>query len=92
MNTKSIPAIISLLAGLVTCVVMFQQKYTDVNGMKTLFMVLIIFYGAGLILQFMLNKVFNPAPKKEDKQEMDPDETSIQNNERIEEVKTEEMN
>lgn len=92
MNTKSIPAIISLLAGLVTCVVMFQQKSTNVNSMKTLFLVLILFYGAGLLIQFLLNKVLNPAPKNEEIQELTPEEETIQNDDNTEELKAEEMN
>lgn len=69
MNTKPIPAIITLLAGLVTCIVIFLNKYEFLDGMKTLLTVVIIFYIIGLLLKAILNKVFNPVVKKTDLEE-----------------------
>lgn len=61
MKTKPIPAIITLLAGLVTCIVVFKSGYEVEHGLRTLLAVLIIFYIIGLILRAVLDRVFNSA-------------------------------
>ena len=62
---RSIPAIITLLAGFVTCVLMLINKITIVTYLWTLALVMIGFYIVGLVLRVILNKVFED--KEDDK-------------------------
>lgn len=58
MNTKSIPAIIMLTAGFVTCIVGILRHFSFGMFTKTLFLVLIGFYLLGCIVKFALDKGF----------------------------------
>jgi flagellar biosynthesis/type III secretory pathway M-ring protein FliF/YscJ len=61
---RSVPAIITLLAGFVTCVLMIKNKITIVQYLWTLALVMVGFYICGVVVRFILNKVFED--KKED--------------------------
>lgn len=58
MNTRSIPAIVMLAAGFVTCVVGILNNFSFGTFTKTLFLVLIGFYVLGCIVKLVLDKGF----------------------------------
>lgn len=58
MNTRPIPAIIMLTAGLVTCIVGIVQHFSLGMFIKTLFLVLVGFYLLGCIAKLVLDKGF----------------------------------
>lgn len=58
MNTKPIPAIIMLTAGLVTCIIGIVQHFSFGMFTKTLFLVLVGFYLLGCIAKLVLDKGF----------------------------------
>ena len=62
---RNVPAIITLLAGFITSVIMIKYRYTLVNFMWILICVMLAFYICGMLIRFVLNKV---AEKKENKQ------------------------
>jgi flagellar biosynthesis/type III secretory pathway M-ring protein FliF/YscJ len=66
---RSVPAIITLLAGFVTCVLMIKNKITIVQYLWTLALVMVGFYICGVVVRFILNKVFED--KKEDENPKD---------------------
>lgn len=64
---RSVPAIITLLAGFVTCVLMIINKITIVTYLWTLALVMVGFYLVGLGLRVILNKVFEDKKDDNDK-------------------------
>lgn len=58
MNTRPVPAIIMLTAGLVTCIVGIVQHFSFGMFTKTLLLVLVGFYLLGCIAKFALDKGF----------------------------------
>lgn len=56
MNTKMIPAILSLLAGLVAVIVTYINKADMVGILTTLFIVLLSFYILGWIGKVIIDK------------------------------------
>ena len=68
---KNVPAIITLLAGFITSVIMIKYRYTLVNFMWILICVMLAFYICGMLIRFVLNKV---AEKKENKQKASDEE------------------
>ena len=55
---RNIPALVTLLAGFVSSVVMIIQKYSLVHFLWVLVAVMAGFYIAGLLLRVILNKAF----------------------------------
>lgn len=55
MNRKNIPMVLMLLAGAVTCIITFIQKYTMVEKLAILLAVLVLFYLLGSVLVWTLN-------------------------------------
>ena len=84
---RSVPAIITLLAGFVTCVLMIINKITIVTYLWTLALVMIGFYIVGLVLRVILNKVFEDKKDEADaadgvnEEETSADDTEEVNNE-----------
>ena len=68
---RNVPAIITLLAGFITSVIMIKYRYTLVNFMWILICVMLAFYICGMLIRFVLNKV---AEKKENKQKASDEE------------------
>lgn len=60
MKTKGIPAIIMLLAGAITCIVTYQNKYTLEETLKTLLVVLVLFLIMGVIVKKVLDSFQMP--------------------------------
>lgn len=79
MNTKMIPAIISLLAGLVAVIVTYISKAELVEILTTLFAVLLSFYILGCIIRAVINKFAG-----EELQDGEEEEDSQQDLENIE--------
>lgn len=66
MNTKSIPAVIMLSAGLITCIAGIAVHMEVIRFTKMLFIVLIVFYLFGCIVKLILDKGFAAVRKKEE--------------------------
>ena len=58
MKTRSVPAIVMLTAGAVTCIVGIVQHFSFGTYVKTLLLVLIGFYLLGCIVKLVLDKGF----------------------------------
>lgn len=58
MNTKPVPAIVMLSAGFATSVAGIVKHYSFGTYVKTLFLVLVIFYIIGCIAKVVLDKCF----------------------------------
>lgn len=57
MNTRQLPAIIMLIAGLITCVIAITTKMETVVTLKILLVVLLGFYILGLIVKTIFDKI-----------------------------------
>ena len=55
MNRNSMPLILMLAAGAVTCVITFIRKFSVTAQLSTLFVVLLIFYILGSAIKWTLN-------------------------------------
>lgn len=55
MTRKSMPVILMLIAGGVTCVITFIQKYSVLEKLIALLIVLLVFYMLGSILKMVLD-------------------------------------
>lgn len=55
MNKKNLPLVLMLLAGAITCIITFIQKFTMVERLSILFGVLVLFYLLGSLLVWTLN-------------------------------------
>lgn len=66
---RNIPALVTLLAGFVSSVVMIIQKYSLVHFLWVLVAVMAGFYMAGLLLRVILNKAFKDLETEEEPSE-----------------------
>lgn len=55
MNRKNLPLVLMLLAGAITCIITFIQKFRMVTRLSILFGVLVLFYLLGSLLVWVLN-------------------------------------
>ncbi len=69
MNTKNIPAIMSLSAGAITSIITFLIRYEVKAMLGILLAVLLLFYVAGLIVKAILDKFQNEIALKEEEEE-----------------------
>lgn len=69
MNTKNIPAIMTLSAGAVTSIVTFVLRYEIKTMLGILLAVLLLFYAAGHIIKFVLDKFQEEIAAKEAEEE-----------------------
>lgn len=88
MNTKSIPAVVMLSAGLITCIAGIAEHMEVIRFTKMLFFVLIVFYLFGCIVKLILDKGFAAMRKKEET--TDGDNASEEEDEEIEAEEQEE--
>lgn len=58
MNTKSIPAVLALIAGFVTCIMSFVQGVDTVVFAKRFVIVCIIFFAIGTVASVVINMNF----------------------------------
>ena len=72
MKTKSIPAIIMLIAGALACILGFVYQYKTTQFFTMLLTVLIVFYVLGCIVKVIIDKNF---PVESDKKEETTEES-----------------
>ncbi len=77
MNTKPIPALTMLIAGIITCVLGFLQHYELFGLLKILVLVLVCFYLIGLITKLVLDHFLNTV-KSEPKNEKEGQDISTE--------------
>lgn len=58
MKTKSIPAILMLLAGALACILGFMYQYETTKFFAMVLIVLVVFYMLGCILKIVIEKNF----------------------------------
>ncbi|MCI6163987.1 MAG: hypothetical protein MR675_02175 [Lachnospira sp.] len=73
---RSIPALMTLIAGFITSVIMIIHKYSLVHFLWTLVAVMAGFYIAGMLLIFILNKVFKDKKENEENDAKDDGDES----------------
>ncbi len=55
MNRKNLPLLLMLVAGAITSIITFIQKYTMIAKLVSLFIVLLVFYLLGSVLKWTLD-------------------------------------
>ena len=76
---RNVPALITLLAGFITSVIMIVHSYSLVNFMWILIAVMVGFYICGVLIRFALNKVVqNKEDKENTVQEEEQEQTEEQ--------------
>ena len=81
MKVKCVPAIVTLSAGLVNCIVSIYYHLDIYTYLKQLLLVLILFYFIGCILQWILDFGINKMEdKKENMDEKQENETNDNDN------------
>lgn len=55
LNRKNMPLILMLVAGTVTCIITYIQKYSILEKLISLFFVLLLFYFLGSLLKWTLD-------------------------------------
>ena len=92
MKTKTIPAIIMLLAGFIACLAGINAHMEVAEFMKMLFIVLIIFYILGCIVKAIIDKNFAEMQEEEttDGEENEGEETARTDEEEAAEAEDEE--
>ncbi len=65
MKTKQVPVIITLVAGLITCILGFTMHMEAARFVRTLVIVLLCFYVLGCIAKLVLDKNFKEEPEEE---------------------------
>lgn len=84
MKVKCVPAIVTLSAGLVNCIVSIYYHLDTYTYLKQLLLVLILFYFIGCILQWILDFGINKMEdKKENMDEKQENETNDNENEAL---------
>lgn len=68
MNRKNMPLILMLVAGAVTCIITFIQKYSVLSKLVSLLIVLLVFYFLGSLLRWTLD-YFDKQNEKKSKEE-----------------------
>ena len=71
---RNVPALITLLAGFITSVIMIVHRYSLVNFMWVLIAVMAVFYICGVLIRFALNKVVQNKEEKENTTEAEEQE------------------
>ncbi|MCI8372779.1 MAG: hypothetical protein HFI75_10395 [Lachnospiraceae bacterium] len=77
MNTKNIPALISLTAGLIALVVTYVSKAELIDILTTLFIVLLSFYILGFVVKAMVDKLTMVEEVEEEEQELENIDTEV---------------
>lgn len=76
---RNVPALITLLVGFITSVIMIVHRYSLVNFMWILIAVMVGFYICGVLIRFALNKVVqNKEDKENTVQEEEQEQTEEQ--------------
>ena len=75
MKTKSIPAIIMLVAGAMACIFGFVYQYETTHFFAMVLTVLIIFYILGCIVKIIIDKNFPVEPDQKEGETEESEET-----------------
>jgi len=83
MKTKPIPAIVMMIAGLITCFLCIRNQVSTSDFLRRLLLVLILFYILGIILKEVLDFSFNRKIEKDlaEKEEIKIDSPELKNKE-----------
>lgn len=92
---QNVPAIITLIAGFVVSVIMIIEKYSLLDFLWILALVMVSFYIAGIVLKFTLNKTIKALEgidkeKMQDTTDNDEANTNAISNEADEKVEAQE--
>ena len=71
MKTKHVPALVMLIAGLITIVLDILQNVALTGILKDLLIVLICFFVVGTIARVLLDRTFNPKETEEQEETED---------------------
>lgn len=82
MNTRNIPALVMLTAGLVAGIVMFRMHYSLYTMSWVILFVFAVFYVLGCLIRLMLDKFGMQQEKKEAEQEGEAAQETGQQEER----------
>ena len=63
MNTKSLPAVLALIAGLTTCVMSFIQHVDTVVFAKRFVIVCVVFFAIGIVISVIIQMNFKDMVK-----------------------------
>lgn len=55
MNRRSLPFVLMLFAGAVTCIITFVRQYSIIDKLVALLVVMVIFLGLGTVLRLTLD-------------------------------------
>lgn len=88
MKTKSIPAIIMLLAGAIACIAGIASHLDVAGFVKMLLIVLIVFYLLGCIVKIILDSNFKEEEKETTDGESESDDGETDENEVAENIET----
>lgn len=78
MNTKSIPPVLALVAGLVTCIMSFIQHVDSVVFAKRFVIVCIIFFVIGSVASIVININFKDMAEEQKEPSEEGEEAAIQ--------------
>ena len=70
---RNLPAIVTLLAGFIACVIMIKDRYELVGFLWRLVLVMVVFYAFGLLIRVILNVAFKEAEKKKEGETQEDD-------------------
>lgn len=80
MRDRYIPALITLIAGAITCIFDIFRKADLLPSLIRLLVVIIIFYFLGLIARAIIRKVLEPKPKPDEEEEIEEVEEEAADN------------
>lgn len=89
MNTKNLPAIIMLIAGLIDSVISIYYRLDMLSFTKRLLFVLVIFYILGIGVKIILDKAFPVMTDEETEEAEESEETDESQEEDLENIDTE---
>jgi len=76
MKTNHIPALITLSAGAIYCIIGLTKNTSGIDFVKTLLIVLIIFFVVGSIIKLILDYSFRDFGKEEESESEEEDDRS----------------
>jgi hypothetical protein len=79
MNTKSLPAVLALIAGFATCIMSFVQHVDTVVFAKRFIIICIIFFAIGTVISVIIQMNFKDM--SDDKTESEENENSEEDSE-----------
>lgn len=80
MKTKTVPAIIMLTGGFITCVIGIINQQDTTTFVRNLLIVLVIFYIFGCVVKIVLDKNFPEMEETDEEAEVADEETEEKEN------------